>query len=377
MYYLDFLQLRGFRNFSDQRLRFNQNFNIISGSNGQGKTNLLEAIYYLSVSRSFRTNQDLELIHFGHDFFYLNGLFVKSYLSHRVQVSYAKAQKLQVKIDNNAQERFSYLQKFPVVVFSPDDLRIIQDGPAIRRRFINLEGSRLNPLFFEALKKYQRVLLQRNNLLKQNRGRSSLEDCLKPWDSALTQYGSKIILERLKLLKTLEEEANPFFKRLSSASEELRLEYKSSFKFNAAEDDYDKIRQSFSEALLAKRELEFKRGSTMTGPHLDDFRILASGVDARHYSSQGQKRTAALALKMAEVKIFAKNNLEEPIILLDDVFSEFDDARKSQLLAFLSDQRSQCFITTASKVDELTVNLTKDFDIFKVSQGRVFRETDL
>ena len=278
MYYLDSLQLRGFRNYHNQLFNFHPRFNVITGDNGQGKTNLLEAVYYLSITKSFRTNHDFELINFNSDYFYLSGLFVKSYISHRVQMSYCSKKPLQVKIDHKTVPRFSNLQQFPVVSFSPDDLRIVKDGPQVRRKFLNLEGSRLNPLFFQELKKYQRVLLQRNNLLKKQFAPHKIVAALEPWNEALVESGSRIRLERIKLLKRFQEEANHIFKKLTGGREELTLTYKSSFKLKADADDYDKIKQNYFEALLAKRPLELKRGSTLTGPHLDDFYIFINEV---------------------------------------------------------------------------------------------------
>lgn len=376
MFYLDNLQLRGFRNYHKQHLHFNPRFNIFAGDNGHGKTNLLEAIYYLSVTRSFRTKRDYELANFDDRFFYLGGLFIKRYISHRIQLSYRVNESLQVKIDNNTVERFNHLQQFPVVVFSPDDLQIVSDGPSVRRRFLNLEGARLNPLFFQDLKNYQRVLIQRNNLLRDMHSRAKIEKYIEPWDQALIEYGSRIIIERVKLLEILQNEARPFFIKMSGSTEDITLHYKSNLKFNAIEDDYDKIKNRYKEALTSKRELELKRGSTLVGPHLDDFSIFINRVDSRYFSSQGQKRTAALALKMAEVNLFTSKNSEEPIILLDDVFSELDDPRKKHLLAFLSDNSSQCFIASASGVNEYIHNLSGEHKIFNIKQGTVLDETD-
>jgi len=376
LFYLDSLQLRGFRNYHNQHINFHRRFNIFVGDNGQGKTNLLEAIYYLSVTRSFRTKRDFELVNFEDRFFYLSGIFIKSFISHKVQMSYQINESLQVKIDNNLTDRFNHLQRFPVITFSPDDLQIIRDGPAVRRRFLNLEGSRLNPLFFQELKKYQRVLIQRNNLLRDMASRNKIEKYIEPWNQALIEHGSRIIIERIKLMKILQEEASPFFKEMSGSSEELTLKYRSNLKIDVDLDDYDKIRKNYEEILASKKDLELKRGSTQVGPHLDDFSILINGADSRFFSSQGQKRTAALALKMAEVNLFTRNNYEEPIILLDDVFSEFDDTRKKHLLTFLSNNSSQCFISSASGINEFIHNLPGEHKIFKITQGTVLDETD-
>ncbi len=373
MFFLDSLLIKGFRNYQHQQLDFNPRLNILVGENGQGKTNLLESIYYLSVTRSFRTNRDQELVKWEEPFFYLKGTFLKDDFKNDVQVSYSYNHPLKVKINNEPVNRYDHLQQFPVVVFSPDDLMLIREGPSIRRRFLNLEASRLNPVYFKELRAYQRVLQQRNHLLKgfYNRKRDQVNQLLEPWDQSLVSLGSNIIHTRLKIIKSLEKEAKLFFLSMTKASEIFTLQYDCSFDYKV---DLKDTNETFMQVLESKREQELKKGATVVGPHLDDLKISINGYDTRKYSSQGQKRTAALALKMAEVSLFKMENNECPIILLDDVFSEFDDSRKMHLLEFLKGSTGQCFISSADGMEKLAKKLNRDSKIVTIRQGRVIDE---
>lgn len=373
MFYLDHLLLRGFRNYRDQQLFFHPNLNLVVGENAQGKTNLLESIYYLSVTRSFRTIREQEMANLEDRTFFLRGQFVVDGLKHKVQVSYRVNDQLKVLVDGNPAYRFDHLQRFPVVVFSPDDLQIIKDGPSVRRRFLNLEGSRLSPLYFNDLKNYHRALLQRNALLKDLGSNLSATKNLEQWDQSIVSFGMNIIKTRLDLVRALEKEADLLFESMTGSIEKLSLTYKGTVIYD---DDAGVMKDNYIRSLREKRSIDIKKGSTSIGPHLDDFRIFINGFDTRHYSSQGQKRTAALALKMAEVSLFNKRNKECPIILLDDVFSEFDRTRKEQLLKFLKEKKGQCFISTAGDLKDVADNLGKECNIISVKQGQASNETD-
>lgn len=367
LFYLESLHLSNFRNYSKIKINFHPRLNIINGENGQGKTNLIEAVYFLSVTRSFRTNRDQELAGFPEQHFYIKGQFVKNDFINILQISYNDKQ-LKVIVDNDRKNRFDHLQQFPVVAFSPDDLLIIREGPATRRRYINLEASRLSQRYFLELRAYHRVLLQRGRLLKENRNRREIEKLLEPWDDALITHGSVLIRLRRDLIRQLAMEAAPFFSRMTAEQEELSLDYICSV---PGEENSVDLELQFREALLKKRELELRRQTNSVGPHLDDICIMINGRDSRKYSSQGQKRTAALALKMAEVRILNQKNGNWPILLLDDVFSEFDCQRKEQLLDFLTGIESQCFLTAAVALEQLPEELTGCFYQINVQRGMI------
>lgn len=367
MFYIESLLVKNFRNYRQQQFYFHPRLNIISGANAQGKTNLLESIYYLSVTRSFRTNRDQELANWEDKSFFIQGSFVKDDFKNKVQVGYQQNGQMKVSINGDTVNRYDHLQQFPVVVFSPDDLLIIRDGPATRRRFLNLQASRLSAAYFKELRAYQRVLLQRNHLLKEVKG-SRIKELLEPWNQSLIKLGSNIISFRISTIEALEQEAQGFFSMMTDFKESLKLEYSATVKEGA---DLAETRLNFNKALFEKRDLELRRGTTAVGPHLDDLRISINGHDSRKYSSQGQKRTAALALKMAEVSLFIKENADCPIILLDDVFSEFDDVRKIHLLNFLKENAGQCFISTAVGLNDLFESFNREHKTFEIKQGSI------
>lgn len=377
MFYLDSLKLQCFRNYQGQRVKFHPRLNLLVGNNGQGKSNLLEAIFFLSVNRSFRTVRDYELVNYNHDSFQLEGIFSKDDLLDTVKVKYNRSRPLTITLNNNPAKRYDYLQKYPVVVFSPDDLMLISAGPSERRRFLNLEASRLSAPYFKALKAYQRVLIQRNHLLKEKKYDRFLNDYLTTWNEALLDLGSRIIKYRFDLVRELEEEAFSFYNSMTAGKEKLSFSYYSTV-FDRYCDDIDcweDIRCSFEQQLKEKFYLEKQRAVTLVGPHLDDLQIFVDSKEARRYSSQGQKRTAALAMKMAEISLFEKKYGEAPIILLDDVFSEFDLERGKHLFKLLSTSRAQCLITTAVELTELAASFQSDFKVIKIFQGSANDET--
>lgn len=369
--YLNQLELFNFRNYSKQGLSFDARINIFEGANGQGKTNLLEAIYYLSTSRSFKTNYDQELARWESGGFFLKGLVHKGDNRYLVEMGYQDLNRIfQIKVNGSPQKRGDYIHQFPVVVFSPDDLLLIKEGPALRRRFINLEGSRLKPSYYHTLKSYNRALQQRNKLLKENRIRAIGCELFEPWDRALVSFGSSIIKQRISLLKNLEEQAQQFFGQLTGFLEKLTLHYCCSFGFGG---DPNLIDQYFYDQLNAGRSEELRRGYTAIGPHLDDFSFLIDQYDAKKYASQGQQRTAVLALKMGEVELFHRSSKECPVVLLDDVFSEFDPERRRMLLNFLLMRQGQSFITTALPFEQHDLNKV-EYKIFSVHKGKISYE---
>jgi len=371
LFYLKHINLEAFRNYRQQYIQFHPGLNIITGDNGQGKTNLLEAIFFLSVNRSFRTRRDQELIHFGENCFNVKGSFIRDDFDHVVHVGYRHNQRLTIKVNNDQGHRYNHIKDYPVIVFCPDDLQIISEGPSIRRRFLNLEASRLDPTYLKNLRDYQRVLNQRNRILKDFKNRTLINDYLVSWDQALVSLGVSLIRVRTDLVKALEKEARLFFDAMTGSKEELSLEYASTVK--RCQDSNEMIAQ-FHHDLQEKREQEMKRCSTLLGPHLDDMVIMINGYNTRHYSSQGQKRTAALALKMGEASLVQKKQDLYPIILLDDVFSEFDQARKQHLLNFIRKNAGQCFITSAVDLGGMIEELKRSYKQIKINRGIIVDE---
>ncbi len=371
MFYLDRLILQGFRNYQRQELQFHPKLNIVYGINGQGKTNIIESILYLSLTRSFRTGRDQDMVKHGESLFHIKGCFHHDDLFHEVRVSYQCGKGVKLSVNNHDVKRYEHIQQFPAIIFSPDDLSLVKEGPAARRRFINLIASRLNRLYFNELKEYQRVLMQRNYLLKKYHGNRKMNDLLDPWDEALVRFGANIFMVRKELIRSIQDYANIFFRNMTSDDENLTLIYKCSPSHSAALTTVEDVANALGVALQKKREAELAKGSSLVGPHLDEIKIIINNNDARSFASQGQIRTAVLALKMAEAELFRERNSFFPIILLDDVFSEFDLDRKKQLMLFLKENRAQCFITTAVDIMDLVQGHHLEYKLLMVNRGKV------
>jgi DNA replication and repair protein RecF len=365
---LESISLTNFRNYDGQEILFHPRFNFFEGLNGQGKTNLLEAIYYLAVAHSFRTGQDHEIVNWNEEYFFLKGVFTQEKGRSLVEIGYQQPPGLKIKVDGKAIRRSEYIHRHPVIIFSPDDLRLVKEGPSVRRRFMNLEGSRLKPRYYRQLKEYHRVLQQRNRLLKDMKNAAVNQALFEPWDHALVALGGDLIRQRLSLLQTLEKQACFFYRQLSASAGTLSLRYLATVEVG---NDPALIERSFSDRLKKTRSVESKRGCTMIGPHLDDFALLVDGYDAKKFGSQGQQRAAALALKMGEVNLFRVSTKETPVVLLDDVFSEFDLERRKQLLQFILDGEGQSFITSSTPIEQLVRGLNGGKKIFFVHKGKI------
>ncbi len=366
------LLLINFRNYGHQELVFHPGINIFCGRNAQGKTNLLEAVYYLSVSRSFRTSRESDLIRFGSEYFYLKGTFLIREGSCLTEIGYRQPHHLQIKINGKMFRRRDYIYRHPVVIFAPDDLFLVKEGPSVRRRFLDMEGSRLKPLYYSMLRDYHRVLRQRNRILKEKRGSRFFDfSIMKPWEQALVEKGSWIVKVRIQLLESLEALAQSHLTSLTADIEKLSLRYISTINFGG---DAGLVESSFKKQLEGARSAELRKGSTLVGPHLDDFAVLIDGLDVRKFGSQGQQRSAVLALKMGEVDLFNSTGDERAILLLDDVFSEFDEERRRQLFQFLSNREDQSFITTAVPLPDFERYRTRKSYFFTVRGGKIKNE---
>lgn len=330
------LTLHNFRNYEDETFTFQEGLNVLTGKNAQGKTNCAEAVYYLCTGSSLRIRHDRQLIRRG---------TAQASISAEVTGRYGRV-KLQADIYENKREFFinenkltrsvDLLGNMNAVFFSPGELRLVQDGPDERRRFLNLSISQTSREYCTALMRYQKILDQRNNLLK-NHDVSMILETLPVWDEQLSLYAARIIARRrafLNELSPLAAEAHAF---LTDGAETLSV--------GAAEREQseEQIRLRLLNEFDYSRERDLRLGFTSVGPHRDDVKIMIDGEDARGFSSQGQARTAALALKLAELKIFEKLTGEPPVLILDDVMSELDLPRRKKLLSRIGDV--QCILT--------------------------------
>lgn len=363
------ITLKNFRNYEGQTVQFDPHRNMIIGENAQGKTNLVEAVYLCAFARSFRTSNAQEMIRFGEKQASIDAEVVSEDIEKRIQILLRSDGKKMLKKDGKILKRASdLLHTVVVVVFSPEDLRIIKDSPDKRRNFLDKEISQLRPGYFESLHRYQEVLRQKNAFLKQliykNSGMlpkdSEEEGVLDVLDMQLADYGTKVILQRRAFVELLNEEASKIQEGISGGREQLRILYKETID-----------PEHFYETLIEERERDLRNGSAGSGPHRDDLEFLINDKNAKKYGSQGQQRTIALTLKLAEIRI-AKSLLgENAILLLDDVLSELDKERQRYLLHNIDD--IQIFITSADADEELLTEVNKG-KIFRVENGRLTEE---
>jgi DNA replication and repair protein RecF len=371
--YLQNLTLQNFRNFSQLKVDFDPHVNIFIGKNAQGKTNLLEAIYCLALTRSQRTNNEKELIQLGSDFAILSGQAHRRHQEVTLRLTLSKQGK-RAWVNQVLQPKLSkYVGQLNAVLFSPEDLALVKGAPSVRRRFLDVEFGQANPEYLYFSSKYRQVLQQRNNYLKQlQSGRSRDQLFLDVLSDQLAGQAAEIISRRLQLLQFLTRAASAAYRAISSAGEELNVKYVSSVTGIADEDSSDQIYDKLRQAYAKNREQELRLGTTLIGPHRDDLHFLLDGKDARQFASQGQQRTIALSMKLAEIDLMQKVTGEFPLLLLDDVMSELDQKRQSDLLNYIHG-KTQTFITTTD-LSGISWEIMKQPQIFHLSAGQVSKE---
>lgn len=341
------LELVNFRNYEQLKLDFFSGCNILFGENAQGKTNILESIFILCFSRSFRTKHEREIIQFNKKYTRVYGSFINDLkIEKEVVLQYSVNEGKAIYVEHKKINRYSELiGKFPIVVLSPNDYRITSGGPLERRQLIDMFLSQASTIYLKALQKYNRVLKQRNKILNEISSNSNItRQSLEPWNFSLVESGSFLI----KLRHTFITEFNPILEEkyscLNPKGESIRFSYKPSLPFV----NTDEIESSFHKIMQRKIQLECVRGITLTGPQRDDYYFEVDKRDLRSYGSRGQHKTALVALKLAEFQYLKKMREERPILLLDDLFSDLDQSREEKILHALQNI-GQIFITTTRK----------------------------
>lgn len=323
------LKLIQFRNYASLEFRPDEKLSILLGENAQGKTNIVEAIYLCASGRSHRTPRDGELIHWETEGAYVRTDVERDSSVRRIELRLPKNGKKQIKLDGVPVARMGELMGcLNAVLFSPEDLRLVKDGPGERRRFMDSELSQMRPTYFYCLSQYQRALAQRNALLKEIAAGRGKAEMLGVWDEQLASAGAQLTMFRGKFMNSLAKIAKEMHKEVSNGKEELLALYRP----DVEGDERQKLQSNLLEVLLKTRFDDIRRGLTCTGPHRDDVALLVNGVDVRAYGSQGQQRTAALSLKLSELALMKKATGESPVLLLDDVMSELDETRQELLL---------------------------------------------
>lgn len=345
--YINRMFLKTYRNYNFLDTKFNVGFNIIYGNNAQGKTNILEAIYLCTAGRSHRTIKDNELIKYGSDNYKVKVIYHKEGRNdNSIEINYSNKEKKNILINEIPIKKIgSLMGQLNSVMFSPEDLQIIKEGPSERRRFVDIALSQLKPSYFYNLQQYIRILNQRNYLLKEIFLRKESVDSLDVWNQSLADAGSKIIFERIKFIEDLYKKADNYHRNITNNKEKLLIKYISSIKLDLGND----IKGAFLKRIEEEKTKEIQKGTTLVGPQRDDIEILVNDISLKQYGSQGQQRTAVLSLKLSELEIIKDNCGEYPVLLLDDVMSELDIKRREYLIDNI--KNIQTFITCTDKND--------------------------
>ena len=360
---LEKISLHNFRNLQRVFLEPSPAINILVGDNGQGKTNILESIYLLGTLSSHRTANDREMINWDKERAQVDVLLRKRDHSLKLTVTLEGSNKRVQINDTPLEKKSEFIGNLNVVLFSPEDLNLVKGGPSYRRDFLDIEVSQVSRYYHHLLSEYRHVLRQRNFYLKELRDNFKKEyGVLEIWDEKLVELGSRIIEKRLEVVEKLQILARLNQRKITGGKENLSIEYECSL----GELNPD-IFSIFRKLLVNNRDEEVKRGYTLYGPHRDDLILKVNGMDIRKYGSQGQQRTTALALKLAELEFMKSESGEYPVLLLDDVFSELDQKRKDILLELIAG-RIQTFIT-ATDLNILGKLKHSDYKLFKVKQG--------
>jgi DNA replication and repair protein RecF len=366
---LSLLELKHYRNYSKTTFQTDSDVNIFLGKNAQGKTNLLEAIYIMALAKSHRTNKDKELLQWDQDMASVYCQVQRRLGSVSLELRFSNQGK-KAKINGLEQRKLSdFVGTLNAVMFAPEDLLIVKGSPSIRRKFIDMEIGQINPSYMYNLSQYQKIITQRNHHLKNERPTKS-SAMLSVWNEQLAQLAVKITKKRQQFINRLQMWANEIHTGITGNQENLIIHY-----INSTQIDTNQVETVAVEEFMIKlsqvAEQEFRRGVSLLGPHRDDLSFTINDKDVQSFGSQGQQRTTALSLKLAEIELIREEVGEYPILLLDDVLSELDPYRQSHLLKTIF-PKVQTFVTTTS-VEGIDDHTLSNAAIFYVEQGEIRR----
>lgn len=356
--YIKSLELQDYRNYDSLNIMFDKGTNILYGNNAQGKTNILEAIYVAATTKSHKGSKDKDIVNFTKEEAHIRTYLEKDGIETRVDMHLRKNKTKGIAIDGQKIKKAADLLGLcNVVFFSPEDLNIIKEGPAERRRFMDMELCQLDSFYLYNLNNYNKIVNQRNKLLKDMFMYPELRETLNIWDSQLVSYGSKIIERRKLFVDQLNEIIYDIHKKLSGDKEELVIHY-----------EPDVELEDLERSLKLNQDRDIKLKQTTVGPHRDDFSFMVGDIDIRKFGSQGQQRTTALSLKLSEIELVKKITKDTPILLLDDVLSELDSNRQNYLLNSIGDIQT---IITCTGLEEFVNNRFEINKVFQVTEGVV------
>ena len=352
------LDLLNFRNYESLHLELSEGTNIFYGDNAQGKTNILESLYMISTTKSHRGVKDRDLIRFGQEEAHIRTVLIKNDLDYQVDMHLKKSKSKGVAINRQKIRRASELiGLLHIVFFSPEDLSIVKDGPAQRRRFMDMELCQLDKSYLHDLSQYNKAVEQRNKLLKDVWQFPQLADTLDVWDDQLATYGSRIITRRKEFIEELAQIVGSIHEKLSGGRERLVISYEPN---STAEELASDLRKS--------REKDKMTKNTNAGPHRDDFSFVGNDIDLRRFGSQGQQRTCALSLKLSEIELVTRLIGEKPVLMLDDVLSELDSRRQNYLMNTIGGIQT---LITCTGLDEFVNNRFEIDQVYHIENGQV------
>ena len=352
------VELKNFRNYTLQKVGFKSGLNILEGKNAQGKTNLLEAVFLCAIGKSPRTNKEKELLKWNEQMGKVTIEFTKKSGTKKIELYLFSNQNKAIKINGVPIKKLGELMgELNAIYFSPDELKLVKESPDERRRFMDIDLCQFNKNYFYALNKYNKILNQRNKLLKSG-NLQSIKETISIWNEQLSEQACYIILKRLELIDKLKVFAERAHYYLTDNQEKMVLSY-----VGLTDTNKETLKQKLVKLYETSLEKDLNLGYTTVGPHRDDIKIMINDVDIRHFGSQGQQRSCALSLKLAELEIFKSNLGEYPVLLLDDVLSELDEFRREKLLKIINN--FQTLLTCTE------YNLNLPANVLKVKSGTV------
>ncbi len=371
------LKLKNYRNYKEVEVIFDKNINIIYGNNAEGKTNLLESIYMCSTSKSHRNSKESEIINFNENEAHIKLIFKKNNFEKdlSIDIQLNKEIKKGIAINEIKIDKVSdFLGTFNVVLFAPEDLNIIKDGPQVRRKFLDIEICQSDKIYVNSISNYNKVLNQRNILLKdiskeKGNNRNDLLSLLDIYDEQIVNYGIEIIEKRIKNIEKLAKIILEKHLQISNSKEKLIINYENDVLkewFNIKENKPDTVKELYLGLIKENREKDIKNQYTNIGPHRDDIGFYIDRLDIRKFGSQGQKKTAAISLKLSELEIIKEKINDIPVLLLDDVFSELDETRQKLLINNLKGIQT---IITCTGIKKNIFDLLKPEKVFNVKNN--------
>lgn len=364
--------LQNFRNYKEEKLDFIKDINIIYGENAQGKTNILESIYLCSTARSHRTTKVKELIKSDSEKMKVSVDVEKNETITNIEFNYIINEKKLIKINEIPIKKTGELMgQLSAVIFAPEDLFIIKDGPSERRRYIDIMISRIKPSYFYSLQRYFKIIKQKNSLLKEIQKDRKKEYIKEIWDITAAKEAIKIIKERSLIIKELNNNSKIWHNKISNEKEKLIIEYENNMDVEIKNDNKEEMLKEIIKKIKKLNEREIETGNTLIGPHRDDIKIKINDKSLKAYGSQGQQRTAVLSMKLSEIDIIKKYTDEYPILLLDDIMSELDEGRRKKIIENI--KNIQTFIT-CTDYEYFKKTIKRKIKYFKIENGKLIEE---